>query len=249
MVGGPVPAPLERAIEAAIAGSDTKLAGLVEQSRPVPGALPLAVKYVPTKWAASYVAGSPLRISTTAGFTWGTGTYVTPLAFPLSSMIFGRVGVVAEFDPSGWKVFDATVPYNEALYLAWARPQPFFRRAVLTMHSAYYNQLLRNQFRTHFRIDCVLFPPDQQGLGYTAPSDVWMAVTDWDPWGNIADGSSGVFINPRLTVVAEEEFEDELYGLRRRALLKLTSSRPPGSTLQATIAQAYVGGTIVRVGA
>jgi hypothetical protein len=163
-------------------------------------------------------------------------------------MIFGRVGVVAAFDPASpkpWRVFDATVPRSQALYLSWTQCQPIYRRAAMTAHSAYYNQLLRNQFRTRYQIDSVLFRPDQHSWGYTFASDVWMVVTDWAPGGTIAVGDSTRFIDPRLTVVAEEEFEDQLYGVYRRPLLRLTRGRPPG--LMAKIATAYAARQIVRV--
>lgn len=249
MIGGPVPARLDAAIHAAI---DTFPAGSLQvvasKSGTDPNGLPLVIKYVPTQWGASYLsAGGQLKISTTPGFTWGTGTYVAPLAFPLSSMIFGRIGVVAAFDPTAWRVFDATLPTNQALYLAWLQRQPIYRLAAMTAHSAYYNQFLRDEFRIRYHIDSVLFRPDQHSAGYTSSSDVWMAVTDWRPDGTITTGDSARFVDPRLTVLAEEEFEDQLYGVYRRPLLQLTTGRPPGLTAQ--IAAAYAARKIVRVSA
>jgi len=47
-----------------------------------------------------------------AGNPCGTAAYVTPLAFPLSSALYGRIGIVCEFDPTTWRVFDATKPAN-----------------------------------------------------------------------------------------------------------------------------------------
>jgi hypothetical protein len=61
---------------------------------------------MPAQYGGAY---SPLRssrpsglfISTSPGFTWGNGCYITSLSFGLSAAIYGRCGVVAEADPTG----------------------------------------------------------------------------------------------------------------------------------------------------
>lgn len=64
---------------------------VVKNSLSADGTTPLAIKFVPAKWARPYLKpAAKLKVSTTLGFTWGTGTYVAPTAFPISSAIFGR---------------------------------------------------------------------------------------------------------------------------------------------------------------
>lgn len=241
--GAPIPRWLDEAIERVIddAGSASgRMAQLVADSDPVGGGYPLIIKYTSTKYGGGYRApGLSLRISETVGFTWGTGTYVTPLCFPASGAVFGRVGVVASFDPTGWRVFDAESQANQQLYLMWASYQPLYRQSTLTAQSAYYHQLLRNEFRRQFAIDCVLFPPDQKNTVYTAPADVWMNVTDWTATGDIATGWSARFKDPWFTVLVDEEFEDDLGGTVRRALLALTTTRLAPAATAKTIATAY----------
>jgi hypothetical protein len=74
----------------------------------IAGGAPFVIKFVASKWAANYSTPKPLKISANPALTWGTATYVTPMAFPLSSALYGRIGLVAEFVPSGWRIFDAT---------------------------------------------------------------------------------------------------------------------------------------------
>lgn len=137
------------------------------------------IKFVQSRWAAHYSIPRRLKISETPALTWGTATYVTPLAFPLSSALYGRIGLVTEFEPAGWRVFDATRPSARAAYVRSAQAQPTYSDLVLSVHSTYVNHLLRNKFREQFRIDCVLFHPDQEAEVYTDRSaHVWMAVTD-----------------------------------------------------------------------
>lgn len=203
---------------------------------------PLVIKYMPTKYGALYKsAGSALRISDRDGFTWGTGVYVTPLCFPISTGIYGRAGVVSWFDASGWRVLDCTSPAAEALYVSWLQHQPTLRDVPVTVHSDYVNHLLRDQFREQFRLDCVLFHPDERdsaGL-YTAGGDVWMAVGDFDAAGRLKAGASAQFHDARLVVVLEEEFEVDTPAITRSALLALTNSRQTDAVLSADIAAKY----------
>jgi hypothetical protein len=223
-----------------------RLGALAQASDPGNSGIFLAIKYISARDAKYYSGGAgQFNISDTAGFTWGRGTYVAPLAYPTSSAIFGRVGVVGQFVPKGWKVFDATDVKNQDLYLAWAWRQPSHPRlSMLTMGSAYYNHWLRNRFRQEFEIDCVLFPPDQVNNQYTKPTDVWMCVTDWTPGKQINDGLSDRFTYLKSCVLVDEEFDDVDGGITRNALIN-----PGGRTMisdaarAAEIAIRYFGGT------
>jgi hypothetical protein len=93
---------------------------------------PYAIKFVKSRWAATYLSPGRLKISQTPALTWGTATYVTPLAFPLSSALYGRIGLVSDFDPLEWRVFDATDPAASMAYVNWVRIQPAFADLVLT---------------------------------------------------------------------------------------------------------------------
>lgn len=248
-----VPTPSDAAIRAAIeiypAG---KLGQLAAQSDPLHSGCPLVLKYIPARYAGGYRSpGGRLRISDTAGFTWGTGTYVVPLANPISSAIFGRVGVVAKFDPAGWRVFDATLERNQDHYLSWAGHQKLARKAALTALSAHYNQQLRDQFRIAFDIDCVLFPPDQTNAAYTDMTDIWMNVTDWTIKNGdkiIATEDSARFTEPKIVVLVDDEFEDDMGGAVRRAMLAFTSTRPSNAATASAIASKYAAGSgFVRI--
>lgn len=172
------------------------------------GVGPLAIKYVPAVWAAKYRMPAPLWISSTPALTWGTATYVAPLTFALSSALYGRVGLVSPFDPSAWRVFDATSHGARDAYIQWARTQPDYRSLVLTVHSTYANHAMRDRFKRRFGIDCVTFRPDQRAELHTNQrGDVWMAVTDWTPQRRrIAQGPSRTFSDARFTVLVDEEF-------------------------------------------
>jgi hypothetical protein len=201
-----------------------RLSDIVRDSDPGRNNIPLAIKYVSAESASFYHKrlASKFNISTAVGYTWGTGTYVAPLAFPTSSAIFGRLGVVAQFDPSGWRVFDATDLKNQNLYLSWTWRQALWHRlSMLTAGSAFYNQELRNRFRSHFEVDCVLFPPDQVNTQYTKSTDVWMCVTDWEARNTIRMDNKGSskFTMLKSCVLADEEFYDVSGGIERGAHL------------------------------
>ena len=173
-----------------------------------------AIKFVQSKWAATYEAASPLKVSDTPALTWGTATYVTPIAFPLSSALYGRVGLVSGFSASGWRVFDATTSSGRSAYVRWARAQPIYADLVLTVHSTQANHVLRDQFREQFNIDCVLFHPDQEAESHTdRMHHVWMAVTDWTASKTIEHGMSKRLGNARFTVLIDEDFRLQDQGL------------------------------------
>lgn len=247
-----VPPALDAAIRSVIQTYPAgPLAALLQSSMDPSGQHPLAIKYVPVKYAKTYgQAGAKLKVSTSLGFTWGTGTYVVPTTFPISTAIYGRVGVVAQLDPTGWKVLDATHPSVQALYLEWIRFQPLYGVLTLTMHAALANQFLRDMFRTVYEIDCVLFRPDQMNLHYTSFSDVWMNVTDWTgpPASRSIDSTySARLANPLRTVLVEEEFESVWHDVGRQTLIGPLTPRPSNTTLQQQVAQAYARKQLVRL--
>jgi len=193
---------VQRTVEAEIRDAHSSVLG-----RLISAYGPYVIKFVASRWAAAYEIAGRLKISETPALTWGTATYVTPIAFPLSSALYGRVGLVSDFDPSGWRVFDATTPAGRRAYVRWARSQPIYADLLLTVHSTQANHMLRNQFRERFRIDCVLFHPDQEAESHThRTSHVWMAVTDWAPSGVIETSMSQRLSNARFTVLLDEDF-------------------------------------------
>lgn len=184
---------------------------------------PLAIKYVDSRWAEVHARPSPLKVSSSLLQTWGTATYVSPITHPLSSALYGRIGVVSDFDPTGWNVFDATSPQAQSLYLQWARSQPEFEELLLTVHSTRANHEMRNRFRQHFHIDCVLFRPDQEAELHTDPSaHVWMAVSDWSVDGRtLTNDMSRRLANGRFTVLIDEDFRLPDDGLPASAAARL----------------------------
>jgi hypothetical protein len=172
------------------------------------------IKFVQSRWAATYESPGQLKISETPALTWGTATYVTPIAFPLSSALYGRIGLVSNYNPSGWRIFDATTSNGRQAYVRWARAQPIYSDILLTVHSTKANHILRNQFREYFNIDCVLFNPDQEAESHTDRiHHVWMAVTDWAANGIIETSMSQRLCKARFTVLIDEDFRLQDQGL------------------------------------
>ncbi|WP_157559125.1 hypothetical protein [Nocardioides sp. Soil774] len=100
-----VPRKLRDAIEQAILNSSAGLDDLVADNLEIatwPRArrLPLAVKYVPSEYAADYRAPNPGLYIGANNYTWGRGVYVTGVSEPLSTAIYGRAGVLSRFDPA-----------------------------------------------------------------------------------------------------------------------------------------------------
>jgi len=118
---------------------------------------------------------------------------------------------------------------------------------TLTMHSNWANQFLRNQFRKTFKIDCVLFNPDQFNHSYTAHSDIWMAVSDWLPNEDLDTGLSQKFKNCRFTIIIEEEFDPDQFNISLRERIGPLSLRQPNVTMASAIATAYQSSGIVRI--
>jgi hypothetical protein len=206
MIGATIIRKVEETIEKY---ESSELANLVDEAGG-----PYAIKFVKSRWAVDYLKPSRLKVSDTPALTWGTATYVTPLAFPLSSALYGRIGLVTDFDPRGWRVFDATKPAARMAYIRWVQAQPTFTDLVTTVHSTQANHFLRNKFREDFRIDCVLFNPDQEAELHTDRGrHIWMAVTDWTAGRRIDSHMSARLRNARFTVLLDEDFVLEESGL------------------------------------
>jgi hypothetical protein len=258
MIGATIAEDVRKAIQPY---QQSALRGLVDQVR----GEPLVIKFVSSRWAERYATPQPLKISTTPALTWGTATYVTPLAFPLSSVLYGRIGLVGRFDPSRWQIFDATSPAAQRAYIRWAQAQATYTDLMLTVHSTYANHVLRNKFRKDFKIDCVLFHPDQEAELHTdLSSHIWMAVTDWTRNDRIATKFSSAVGHSRFTVLIDEEFELSSTGgfpirLAKRKIEGTTASymtndgipvsqaRSPTGVLAPMIAQHYANGGYVHV--
>jgi hypothetical protein len=207
----PPPALLDPAIADAVehvidSYDDSRLRELVDES----DVEPLVIKFVSSRWAAEYATPQQLKISATPALTWGTATYVTPILYPLSSALYGRIGLVTDFEPGGWRIFDATRPVARRVYLRWVRAQANYDDLVMTVHSTFANHELRNKFRRDFAIDCVLFHPDQNAELHThVDSDIWMAVTDWKDGSDdeLESEFSARLAHARFTVLMDEDFD------------------------------------------
>jgi hypothetical protein len=246
-----LPPTLRSDIESAIDASHADWSTLVSANAagPKPGAPPLAVKYVPSARAATYKGSNQGLFIGGRDYTWGSGVYVTGVEEPLSTAIYGRVGVVARFDPTGWRAFDARNPANRDLYLRWLHAQVDYPEAVLTVHSDYWLHEFRNLFREQFRIDVVMFRPDELDAyqWYTTPLDTWLVVSDWQTPGRLAGGYSARFTDARLTILLEEEFVTDKPALTRSPQIVISGSAPPPAGLPGRIRAAYMGGGIARV--
>jgi hypothetical protein len=179
---------------------------------------PLAMKYTGSDRAKNYLPPRRGRIFIgQKDFTWGRAVYVTGVDEPLSTAIYGRVGLVSWFLPDrGWKVLDARDPAKASLYLEWLKEQPTYDDAILTVHTNHWLHGLRNDFREQFAIDLILCKPDETDRDgwYTKPHDTWACVSDWEMGPAVAPAQrwlarykySKRFPTVRLTIVAEEEF-------------------------------------------
>jgi hypothetical protein len=251
-----VPPALDRAIRRHIDGVSLHgLTALLGPDWPMTGrGHPLFIKFASAKFGGAYGRAVPpagLFISATPGYTWGRACYVTPLLYPLSTAIFGRCGVVAEADPTDWRLFDATSPAAQDLYMDWVRVQPFSRLLMLTTHSQLANQYLRDRFRTQYRIDCVIFPPDEIGRHYTRRKiDRWLAVSEWGPGGELAAAQFCTrFRGARLGAVLAEEFETVHKAVGRRSLIGPHHLPIDHAAIRSAIAAAYATNQIATISA
>ncbi|MDA0182905.1 hypothetical protein OJ997_21515 [Solirubrobacter phytolaccae] len=246
-----LPRALRTRIDDAIAASAPAWDDFVSANleHPGGGASPLVVKYVGSRWAGAYRGPNGGLYIGQDNYTWGRGVYVTGVEEPLSTAIYGRAGVLARFDPAGWRAFDARDPANRELYLRWLRVQPAYRDAVLTVHTNLWLHKLRNLFREQFQIDVVLFTPDEvDALGwYTNRTDTWLAVSDWTPTGTLALGFSNRFQDARLTLLVEEDFVVDAPALTRSPYLRISGAAPAVTALADRARHAYATGAIERV--
>jgi hypothetical protein len=75
-----------------------------------------------------------------------------------------------------------------------------------------------------------------------------MNVTDWTAAGYIATGDSYLFHDPWLSVLVDDEFEDDAAGIYRRAMLNWNISRPSMADAARDIATVYwLRKNVVRV--
>jgi hypothetical protein len=228
MIGASIRAAVEHAIEPY---ATSRLAALVSHAGG-----PYVIKFVNSRWASAYSSPAQLKISENPALTWGTATYVTPLAYPLSSALYGRIGLVTEFDPTNWNIFDATKVASRMAYVRWTQAQPAFSDLVLTVHSTYTNHLFRNKFRRDFRIDCVLFHPDQEAEIHTDRGQhVWMAVTDWKRRWQIDSKMSKRLARARFVVLIDEDFALEKDGLPIQTSPRLIERVTQGITMHSPI--------------
>jgi hypothetical protein len=144
-------------------------------------------------------------------------------------------------DTRAWRTLDAADPIAAGLYVQWTTLQPLFAMLTLTAHANWANHLLRTLFKTRFRINVVVFPPDELHNHYTnRASDRWLAVSEWSPAGTLLSGVNASWpIAPRLTVILAEEFQTSTSGIRRKALIGPTPTFPVNKPTPATIIAAY----------
>ena len=142
-------------------------------------------KFFPAKYLDGFIKHPYLIISTSLGFTWGDGVYVSPIADTQTAMFYGRACVVGFIRLSNIKnVFDATQSRGIDLYLEWIPHfSHWFERLATTVHADDSNRFLRNKFRQKFHIDLVVFPPDQyatvdNNIRLYLPGN-WFALSDW----------------------------------------------------------------------
>jgi hypothetical protein len=113
LIGPIIANDVEKAIESY---NDSRLSAIVGDA----GDELLVLKFVGTRRESHYATPRPLKISVTPALTWGTASYVTPLALSLSSLLYGRMGLVGAFDPHAWRIFDATEPSAKRAYVSMA---------------------------------------------------------------------------------------------------------------------------------
>lgn len=214
---------VREAVEAAIKDSEAAWEKFVSNNRSPydEQQRPLAMKYMASEYAEKYKpAGNHRFYMGEKDYTWGRAVYVTGVVQPLSTLIYGRVGLVSWFNPDdpeddSWRVFDARDPTKAALYLDWLKLQDNYEKAMLTVHTNHWLHGLRNDFREEFGIDVVMCEPDEHddGWNYTHRDDIWLCVSDWSAdsprWPHkrtLKRGFCDRFPDVRITVVPEEEF-------------------------------------------
>jgi hypothetical protein len=253
-----VPTAFDAQIEASIQTASSQGLAVLAAPRRAANEAAYVIKYTNPRFGGQYppapnfVPSSGLYISSSPGFTWGAALYVCPVAYPISGGIYGRCGVVAELAPTrGWRIFNAIEPLVAALYVQWVQWQPMFQMLTLTTHSQLANQLLRNAFRTRFRIDAVVFPPDELNPRYTRRKrDRWLAISEWSPSGRlVTSGPATRTLSPKLCVVLAEEFEPTKSRIGRQAFIGPTPFLTLMEPKPVDLIQAYQSSNLLWVGA
>ena len=104
------------------------------------------LKFMLPKYLSDFQTSHQLRISSTAGYTWGDGVYVVPLSNPYSTMMYGRVGVMGRIAASGLTYWDARSTNGVHLFQEWIGFQPFLHRELTTtVRTVRAARLLRNR--------------------------------------------------------------------------------------------------------
>ncbi len=196
----------------------------------LPDEQPHVIKYLPPKRLEDTLRLSQLYASERAGFTWGDAIYAAPLSRPLSTMMYGQVGVVGSYPRKGRSFFDARCARGIDLYQNWIQRQTRpYTQLTTTVHASAANQELRNAFRTRFRIDCVLFRPDEPCQAYVdTEQDTWLAITHWAAVGHgVGSGFSQEVTGLKWCVVASDAFEAHGLGYTAYLYESLTGVSSP----------------------
>ena len=186
---------------------------------------PYVIKYLPPKHLATVLSRGELYASERAGFTWGDAIYVAPLSRPLSTMMYGQVGVVGTYLRNGRRFFDACNTRGVDLYQEWIRHQMrAYRDLTTTVHASAANRELRNAFRSRFAIDCVIFRPDEPCEGYVdIARDWWLAVTHWDAQHTVGHGFSPAVTALKWCVITPDAFDPDGRGYKAYLYQALTA--------------------------
>jgi len=213
---------------------------------------PYVIKYLPPKHLATVLSRGELYASERSGFTWGDAIYVAPLSRPLSTMMYGQVGVVGKYPRTGRRFFDASNARGVDLYQEWIRHQTrAYRDLTTTVHASIANRELRNGFRSRFSIDCVFFRPDEPCQGYVdVAQDWWLAVTHWDAQHAVGHGFSPAITGLKWCVITPDAFEADGRGYKAYLYQSLTAPHFPDgpqqyfhghySSLRADVVSAYL---------
>lgn len=169
------------------------------------------IKYIAPQYIGTFFTNKSLFISKSEGFTWGDGVYASPLSSGQSSIMYGRCGII------GWlenidklNVFDANQQTGIELYQQWIQYRKhLYKRLTTTVHSQNANQLLRNEFKLHYKIDLVCFPPDEPNNSFSNPTDTWYSVSD-----QVNNVYSDKITNCKWCILGTEEFQKDGLGFK-----------------------------------
>jgi hypothetical protein len=208
------------------------------------------IKFIAPRFLTGFLKTRKFKISATPGFTWGDGVYVTPLANPYSTMMYGRAGIMGWAPWSnGMRAYDATQRRGIDLYQEWIRYiRGLYQLLTTSIHANLANRLLRNAFRRVFTIDLVYFRPDQFNRRYVNPfRDSWMTLSDWQNLGPQAPGQrpldSDKVRDCEWVAMVEEEFQESTWKVHYTELFGPVLHGPgPGGLnpgLEADLMKAY----------